>query len=251
MSEFSGDQVHPATPARLEQARRDGNLAKSHELAAALQMLGAIVVSYLLFEPLGTWLSQSTIAIWSKKSTLVTVDSAQFSAQMTALIWSSFAVLMPILVLLMLFGIGSHWCQTGPIYLSSKAAPDLHRMSPTHWFSRLFSLRTLAFPLVGLPKAFLAVAVMIFSCWTNRQQFFLLGSFPADQMIHKLYELVLQTCLHVAIALFATSLLDYGIAWLSHQKKLRMTDQELRDELRMQNGDPQVTAQMQARRRRG
>ena len=52
MSEFSGDQVHPASPARREQARRDGDHAKSHELAAAVQMIGAVGVAYLTFGPL-------------------------------------------------------------------------------------------------------------------------------------------------------------------------------------------------------
>jgi flagellar biosynthetic protein FlhB len=55
-----------------------------------------------------------------------------------------------------------------------------------------------------------------------------------------LFSLILTVTFHVALALLLASAADYGLKFLGHQRRLRMTDQQLRDELRMQNGDPQT-----------
>ena len=148
--------------------------------------------------------------------------------------------------LLLLVGIISHWCQTGPVFLTKPIAPDATRLSPGRWFTRLFSLSTLAYPLIGLPKALLAVVVMAMSCWFYRDQFFALGALPADVMAEKLFSLVLMICSHVAVTLLLASLLDFGLKFLGFEKRIRMTDQQLRDEARMQNGDPQISAKRRA-----
>ena len=242
MSEFSDDQVHPATPARREQARRDGEFAKSHELAAAIQMLGAIGIAFLLFGQLGNWMQQMTTATWGQTRLQISLTSTEIGHQLSGLIFSSLSVIAPIGLMLIGVGILSHWCQTGPVFVTNKLAPDPNRIAPANWFRRLFSLSTLAFPLVGIPKSILAIVVMCSSCWLNRQSFFILANYPANEMVQRLFELVLTVSAHVAFALLLASIVDYGLKYLSFQKRLQMTDQQLRDELRMQNGNPQINA---------
>jgi flagellar biosynthetic protein FlhB len=65
-------------------------------------------------------------------------------------------------------------------------------------------------------------------------------------MVTKMFSLILTVTFHVALALLVTSVADYWLKFIGHQRRIRMTDQQLRDELRMQNGDPQI----HARRRR-
>ena len=66
--------------------------------------------------------------------------------------------------------------------------------------------------------------------------------YPADAMAQQLFSLVLLICSHVAVALLMVSLLDFGMKYWGFEKRIRMTDQQLRDETRMQNGDPQTSA---------
>ncbi len=246
MSEFSGDPVHPASPARREQARRDGDHAKSHELAAAVQMIGAIGVAYLTFGPLAGWLRLWTMKIWSPSAALTKMNASDVSSQLSSLVFSSLSVLVPIAALMFLVGVASHWCQTGPVFLTKPIAPDATRLAPGRWFGRIFSLSTLAFPLIGLPKSLLAVVVMVVSCWINRELFFGLGSYPAEMFAQQLFSIVLLVSSHVAITLFLASGLDFAMKYVSFQQRIRMTDQQLRDETRMQNGDPQISSQRRA-----
>ena len=196
MSDSADDQIHSATPARREQARRDGDIPKSFELAAALQMIGAIVVAYMLLGQVGNWICTWADETWSVAGTNIAVEAADVTSQAQNLIGLTLAVLAPMLLLLMAVGICSHWIQTGPIFLTKKVAPDVGRLGPGSWKRKLFSLEGLALLFVGIPKTAIAFVVLGFSTWSHR-----------------------------------------------------MTDQQLRDELRTQNGDPQVRARQRNLRR--
>ena len=249
MSDSADDRIHEASPARREQTRREGDLAKSFELAAAIQMVGALVASYLLLGQIGTWLRNWTTETWSDAGSRLTVTPNDVTSQIQNAIGSGLTVLLPFMMLLLIAGVASHWLQTGPLFISKKIAPDLSRMGPAAWKRRLFSLEGLAFLFVGIPKTVIAFSVLICSSWQYRYQFFEMANFPIEVLVTKLFSLVLTIVSYVAVALLITSLADYGLRYLSHQKRIRMTDQELRDELRMQNGDPRVRSRQRDLRR--
>ncbi len=240
MSEISDDQIHPATPTRRLEAARVGNFAKSFELAAAVQMLGGLAIAFLMFGSLATWLRCSTAEIWSREQASLSLSegnvSEQITGQLSGLIFSSLTILAPIGLMLVGVGILSHWFQTGPVFLTKNFAPDAGRMSPSRWFGQLFSWSAFSFPVIGLPKAILAIGVMLVSCYLNQGSFYELGSFAADEMIRRLFSLVLLICTHVAAALLVASVLDYGMKHMSHERRLRLTEQQLREEQRMESG---------------
>ena len=245
MSDSAEDRVHAATPARREQARRDGDVTKSYELAAAIQMIGAIVVAFLLFGQIGQWVRSWTTQSWSEAGAQVSVETTQITGQLQTIILASLSMLAPMLLLLMLIGVASHWFQTGPMFLTQKIAPDPTRLASGNWKRQIFSLSSIAFLIVGIPKALVAGLVLVASCWIHRSDFFALANFPVDTMVAKLFSLVLTVILYVASSLLVTSVVDYWLKYVSYQRRIRMSDQQLRDELRMQNGDPQVRAQQQ------
>jgi flagellar biosynthetic protein FlhB len=240
MSEFSEDQVHAATPARREQARRDGDIPKSFELAAALQMIGALAAAYLLMGQIGHWLKGWTTKTWSEAGSNLSVTPGEVTHQLQSTMNGVLGVLLPMMALLMLIGIASHWLQTGPLFLSSRLSPQASRLGPENWKRQVFSISSLAFLFVGIPKIVIAVIVLGTSAWYQRSDLFLLASYPTDAMVAKMFALILTITFHVALALLITSAADYGLKFAGHQRRIKLTDQQLRDELRMQNGDPQT-----------
>lgn len=249
MSDSTEDQIHLPTPARREQARRDGDIPKSSELAAALQLLGAITVAYLLLGQLSQAIAAWTTENWSVAGKQISTSTGQITTQLQHLTGVLIAALAPMMILLMFVGIASHWIQTGPMFVSKKAVPDLTRIGPGSWKRRLFSIEGLAFMIVGVPKTLIALLVLCFASWNHRIEFFQLSNYPANELVEKLFALVLTIVFQVAFALLITSLADYWLKYLSHQKRLKMTDQQLRDELRSQNGDPQVRSRQREFRR--
>lgn len=249
MSDSPEDQIHVPTPTRREQARRDGDIPKSFELAAALQMIGALVAAYILLGSVGRWLRTWTTNTWSEAGAKLTVSPAEFNEQLQTTINSAAGTLLPIMAAMMLIGIASHWLQTGPLFLFKRVAPDISRLGPGHWKQQLFSISSLAHLLVGVPKLVVAITAFFASVWFQRSELVLLANYPVDTMLDKMFLLISSTTFHVALALLATSGIDFWLKLVGHQRRLRMTDQQLRDEMRMQNGDPQTRNRQREMRR--
>ena len=247
MAETSqGDRTNPATPLRLERARSEGDIARSADLAFAIQLCGVIGIIWMLSGGIGHWLNQTTTQAW----TVATIRADQFdpATMMQQNIWSGTMTIAPILVLMMLVAVASWWLQTGPVWIVDKPTPDLGRMNPENWFARLFSISSFAHVIIGLPRAGLAIGVALVSIYGQRESMFSMASLPADQMVIRMMDLVLSTALFVALAMLVTSVADYGLRWISHQRKLQMSDQEIRDEQKMQGAENPFRAARAMRR---
>ena len=129
-----GDRTNPATPLRLERARDEGDIARSADLAFAIQLCGVIGIIWMLSGGIAAWLNQSTTRLWTTSS--IRVDQFDSTAVMQQTIWSGSLIIAPILVLMMLVAVASWWLQTGPLWIVNKPAPDISRMSPATSTSR-------------------------------------------------------------------------------------------------------------------
>lgn len=241
MSLETEERIHPASPARQQAAHREGDFAKSQQISAAIQLIGGLLVAVLLLEPLFQWLSWLSVDVWSQPWTGLS-DDAETSrgedpiARLQQIILGLLVACAPILCLMFGIGVLSHWCQTGPLFLPHKIGLDWNRINPLHWFSQTFSVSGWSQPLIYLPKFFLALTVMGFSAWNQRQRFQEIALLPPDEIGSATCYLILSICAHVAGTLLVAALLDYWVKHLAFQKRIQMSDQQLRDEAKMQNG---------------
>ena len=240
MSNDNQDRVHAATVTRLDQARRDGLVAKSQELSAAIQLLLAVLAAYFLAQGFLAQLTNLTVEIWSESAkTAFTADDFQFQIQRLgiALFW----LLAPFLVLVFVFSVLSNMVQTGPIINARPVVPDPSRLLPSQRLRRLFSLPTMSRAVFGIPKVALAVSVAIAALWLQREHVFGLADVQVNEMVSQLTSILFHVAFWIAGALLVTSMLDYWIERVAYRQRLRMTNQELQDEQRMQNVDARLT----------
>lgn len=239
MSESMEDRIHQATPSRRQQARQDGDVVKSHEMAAAVQMLGAIAITYYLLGNVSRWIRNWTTETWTLAPDKLSMSNQDFTEQIQLTILSAITHLAPLLGLLVIVGVISHWIQSGPLLLPGRVSIDPSRLASGTW-KNIFSVSGLFTIVTGVPKTILAGIAGGTSIWVQQDSFFQLASLPIDIMASKMLGLVLSVSLHVAITLLFASTFDFFMKFISHENRLKMTDQQLRDEMRMQNGDPQI-----------
>lgn len=241
MSTFGEDRRHPASATRRAQARKDGDSAKSNELTVSIQILAAVALLYFGLPQIGYWIHATTTSLWDQQATFTDVESTVGQTQnlIHSLVW----VLAPMMLGFFLFGWVAHIVQTGLRLRLPKFS--LARSSGSSWFTNFFSWSTVVLPFVTLPKMLLAIGVAGVSTWWRRESFFSLGGLPVDEMVSATYGLGIRICFEVAIVLLLASLIDYAVQWFGFENRIRMSDQELRDELRSQNGDPVVSQQRQ------
>jgi flagellar biosynthetic protein FlhB len=148
--------------------------------------------------------------------------------------------LLPILLLLVAVAVGLSLAQTGILFLPEKLAPDISHLDPLQGLSRIFSLVGVMRLAFGLVKVVLVAAVAWFCLADRWKTIVSMTAMDLLQIGTLSIEIVLWTSLKIAAALLALAVLDYGFQWWKHEQDLRMTPQEVREEMKDLQGDPQM-----------
>jgi flagellar biosynthetic protein FlhB len=154
--------------------------------------------------------------------------------------------LLPILGLLVLASVAVHVLQTGFLFLPQKLAFDFSRVNPLSGFQRIFSLANAVRLVFGVIKIAIVATVAYACLWAERDQIAGLSELPVSQIAPYVVQISLWTCLKIGAALVLLALLDYGYQWWKHEQDLRMTTHEMREEIKTQQGDPQIVARRRA-----
>lgn len=232
-----GERNQNATPLRLQQAKAQGDTAKSYELAAAISMLGVIGVGYLTLSQFAGWLQAWTVTTWSVPNTKSMQSADAYVEQMQSALAGVVYALLPFLLAIFLIAIASHWGQTGPKWLPAKASFDVTNLGPQKWWQRLGWENVASTLGLGIPKVMFGIALLVVCLWCQRASLLELANFPADVLVEKMFGIVALVCLQVAAAMVVLGVADYGFQWFGFRRRNRMTNQEIREEQKMQGGD--------------
>ena len=233
-----GDKKHLATPRHRERARAEGRVSKSPDLAsAALLMLALLCLRWLggpLLEKVAIELSQSLSA---GPAMSWTVEDAVNRLSRAAVLMAF--LLTPILSLLFIGGIAANVAQTGWLLTPSAVAPNIAHLNPLAGVKRIASLRGLMRLGFGIFKVAVIATVAYFAIRSRGASIVAIGATPLPELAHELFATIFEICLRIAAALLVLGFVEYGFQRWRYEQDLMMTDQELRDEMKESQGDPQ------------
>lgn len=156
--------------------------------------------------------------------------------------------LIPLFAILALAGVALNVAQTGPMLTWSGLSPRLNRVNPGSGLKRIFS----AEGLVTLAKALLKMGVVAVVVWLTMAgqmaEISALGTLSIGASSARLAALSFDVALRAALVLFVLSLADYAWQRRRHTQQLRMSREEVKQELRETEGDPQIKAAIRRRR---
>jgi flagellar biosynthetic protein FlhB len=237
----ASSRTEEATPRRLEEARKEGDVAKSGELVQACALAGAFAA--IVWG--GGWLSRNLAEqlipfIAHPDSMDLQGDAGAAVARQAALAGAPF--LAAVLGATMLAGVGGNVLQTGFLFTTAKLRPDLSRVSPAEGFKRLFGIDGLMQFLRSVLKVLLVGAV---AWWVvaprARELPSLVGLGP---MAILGYGMTLSRSLMTAVLtlLAAGAVLDFLWQRQRFAVRMRMTKEELKEDYRQSDGDPRIKA---------
>lgn len=236
-----GDKQHEATPHRRQQAREEGNVVKSQDLgSAALLVAGLLTLWYM-----GNGLAQSFGRIMREHlggEAWVRLDVHDFLHALVRLCADVGLALLPILGMLVLTGILINLGQVGFLFLPQKLAMDWQRINPLSNASRIFSTTSAVHLGFGMMKVVLVATVAAISLWGERERLMILTDQEAGEIAVYLFSVSFWTSLKIGASLLTLAVFDYGYAYWKHEQDLMMSHQEMREEMKQQQGDPQVAA---------
>jgi flagellar biosynthetic protein FlhB len=245
MADQSGEKSQEATQHRRDQAREKGQVAYSQDLgSAALLVVGALLLQYW-----GAQIVTTTGALMRDQLSSagpLAADSTDILAQSQKIIYSVGNVVLPVIGLLALAGIASNIFQTGFLFVPEKLMPDFSRLNPASGLKRIISLSGAMKLGFGMFKIGVVAAVAGTVLYLHHEEVLLASAMPIRELGPFMIGIVLTTALWVGIALFALALFDFAYQKWKHEQDLMMTNQEVRDEMKNMQGDPQIIARRRA-----
>jgi flagellar biosynthesis protein FlhB len=226
------------TPRRLRQARQAGQVALAPELSRALALLALLALAAMGAGPAVARLA----ALFRTTFATPLAGSLPLAGVARAAFDVAFALsLAPLLVVVLVAGIASA-LQTRGLFAWRAVALDPGRLSPARGWARLFSARTLGDVALGVLKLAAVVIVVAASVKPLVPALpRLVGAAPGTVLL-VLGAWSLRLGLHVALALFATGVLDAWVARLRHQRALMMTRTEVKRDQKEDEGEPRYKA---------
>jgi len=231
------------TQRRLEEAHKKGEFANSRELGHWFMLAGGTLVLIMLAPAMGRDLG-GLLTTFLEKPHLIALDSFGLQRLGAAILAHAGAVLLVPLVVMVIAALASGLLQHGFILAPDRLMPKLERISLGGGVRRLFSVRSLVEFAKGLVKLTVvggvAVALMVPE-FHGVEQMTTLG---ATELLHLIMRLGARLLVGLLAVVTAIAALDYLYQRLSFLRQMRMSRQEIRDELKQSEGDPQIRARL-------
>ncbi len=241
MADSSGDKKHSATDRRRRQAREEGQVVKSQDLTSAALLLAAVAALWMLGPPAAEHLAGAMADSFSTPR-LKPLDTSDASNWLLGYGGRLALAAVPLLLAMLLAGILINLVQTGFIFSTKKIAPKMSNISPLSGAKRILSSRGVARLGFGLFKVVIIGVVAFFALRHYRDAILNFAAMSVPQIASALFRCLIGTCLWIGGALFILAILEYAFQKWKHEQDLMMSDQEIRDELKETEGDPQVAA---------
>jgi flagellar biosynthetic protein FlhB len=239
MAETDQERTEDPTEKRKQQARDKGQIARSKEMGTAFVLVSS-AVAFMWF---GDGLFNGLRSVFRQLFILDRQQAFDTSKMFEAFATAFSEIIWPILIIFAFITVftflGNSWL--GGINFSWQAmAPKFSRMSPLSGFKRMFGVQSLIELVKGIAK-FLVVAVTAFLLLSWQYENILqisMGQMP--NMMANALDILMWMFLLLCCSIFLIVVIDAPFQLWKHQKDLRMTKQEVKDEHKDSEGSPEV-----------
>ena len=244
----AAERTEEATPRRREKAREDGESARSQEVNVALGMfvVSAVILwwfAYILPGLIEFSRSMFKMERWGELTTTSAPNVLE------AIGWQVFRIAIPIGAMVGLMAIFASLLQVGVQFNLSLAQPKPNRLNPMNWLKKTFSIDIVVEFSKSIFKAFGIGLIAIMSLKDELPALWRLTEAPMVEIGRTLQDMAYIVFVRVSAAMLIVALLD--ILWTRYQfeKKIRMTKQEVKDEMKDSEGNPLLKSAMRQRAR--
>lgn len=242
------EKTEQPTPKRREEARQKGQVARSNELSSVAILLAGL----LALNGLGGYIYDHLTGFMVNlfiHCAAIQLDPVTIRPYLMAWITDYFATLTPLVGLLAVAALGVNFAQVGVLFTTDPLTPKANRMSPLTGLKRIFSSRGLVELAKGLFKVGVVAYITYLTITGETERFVGFMDMDVGQIFGLSGGIILKLGFRITLVLLLMAILDYTFQRFDYEKTLRMTRQEVREELKQQEGDPQIRARVRALQR--
>ena len=233
------ERTEQPTERRLQEARKKGQVPRSKELNTMLSLLLASI-SLLAF---GGYISQNLMQISVEGFSIpreLAFDTAQLPFQFMYMVSQALLALSPFMAIMLVSVFAGPLLMGGWSFSLETISFKLEKLDPIKGLARIFSLKSLVELAKALAKFVLLLGAAILVFFSIDQQLLSLSSMTPKAAGLEAATILVQVLLILSATMILIVALDVPFELWNHSKQLRMTKQEIRDEMKETDGNPQV-----------
>jgi flagellar biosynthetic protein flhB len=242
-----GEKTEEPTPKKRADARKKGQVGRSQELNTAFVLLIGFFSLKLLWDSIYLSIANYTTYVFSNVNQTVDTENVIriFIGIMTILAQTA----LPIMLFIMVIGLAINFFQVGLTVNTESIEFKLDKLNPINGFGRIFSKRSL----VELVKSFFKILVIGFFLYRFiHEQLLAMPQFMFFDLTTSLAlvaEIIFQMAFIVIGVIMVMAFCDYGYQKWQTTQDLKMTKQEVKDEMKQSEGDPQIKGKIRQKQR--
>lgn len=242
------DKQFDATPRKLEQARKEGQVVKSKDFSTAISLL----VMFSAIVALAPFIWNQIVQLYTLLYEQIPnghLSDVGLTYILTITLKCAVLIIGPILFLAWLIAILADFIQVGPLVATAPLVPKLDKLNPTKYFKNIMSVKTL----FELFKNILKVIILGYIGWSvysaHIESILMLAAIDNNfAVMFEFGKLITEFIFKACIAFLIISAADYGVTKWKFLKDQKMSFKEIKDEYKNTEGDPNVKAALRQRR---
>ena len=249
MAEDSGDKTEEPTPHKLSEARKKGQITKSKEVTSAFGYIAAYVALRSVAQPLWDHMVNLSHYVFGQLP-YVTTSQGGFTQEILVQSMISFVLAIgPLFGVVYMVSLFAEFLQTGGMMSVESISPKLEKLTPIEGFKKMFAMKGLVTLIINLVKIFLVFWISFkvlmdkypLIITTVNSNLWLTMGFVGD--------IVFTIAMRIGVFYIAVAAFDYLFQRFEFMKQMKMSKQEVKEEYKRLEGDPQIKRRMREMQR--
>lgn len=245
---FNGEKTEKATPRKRKDARQKGQVARSADLSPALVLMAV----FLLLVTAGSWMLETFLAIVREplvSYTLMDVTGENLDVIAKEMALQTAKIVGPVMGAALVVALAGNLLQVGFLFTAEPLKMKWNKLNPVEGAKRIFSLRSL----VELAKSILKISACLYVAYDllrrASEEIVRLPALTVGEVLSFASGEAARLGLTIGVVLLVLAVLDYGYQRYEHEKSLRMSKQDIKEEFKRTEGDPLIKGRIKERQR--
>jgi flagellar biosynthetic protein FliR/FlhB len=244
------DKTEKATPKKKRDERKKGNVAKSREVVNTVTFSGVVISAFVFIDLLLAEFKKFISRFLSVDYILSDITSQVGGKRIFNDVFTTFYTLfIPFALVIIILGVIGNVAQTGFLLTGEPLKPKLSKLNPVNGLKNMFSLRSLGVMIKNIAIVIFLGTISFSFVKGNISSLINTGNVYLPYLPEALSSIITKLLIQILLGLIIISIFDYGYQMYTYDKQMRMSKQEIKDEYKQQEGDPQVKARIKQKQR--
>ena len=247
-----GEKTEEPTSKKLSDARKEGKVAKSKEINNGFSLLGFFFALRIFFSFAGGRLEEIFAWIYAIIPDIVEMNGSGLTIQtftgiFREIILRMLIILLPFLTIGFIIDFVTNLVQVGWQPTMKPLQPKLSKFNPVSGFKRIFSKQSIVNLLLAIAKIGLVCYIAYTSIKDQANNLFILYDISLRQALSLIFKIIIDTGIKISIVYIVLGFVDYAYQKWKFKDDMKMTKQEVKDEFKNTEGDPQIKGKQKQR----